>query len=419
MRRSLIPLSLCVFGCGAPEGKAPGDCADALDNDGDGLYDCDDPDCVEDDECQEGDTDTDVDADTDTDTDTGHEESCEVRIDEVVPEDGSTDAYHRAAIEFWLDEPVPGAPSIQLTGPTGQVNGSSLVSDDRELVQFEPTAPLEPLTTYQATLDYCAGEASIEFTTSALGLPCEADLGGRVFEVDPTSGRFLEPVGLGDLIREFLTYGMLMGIQGEGTATLELLVGLAEDGSSPPEQDLCSQTVDLVSLYDQAPWFSYGPGDLDILTSTGTVSIIDMELSGTFAADGRSFGGGSLALLLDMRDWVDQIDEVDSASDLCNLSASFGAPCQPCPDGEDLCLAMRADQLEGAYSPSTTVQPIDASGHPDCDGPTTCGGCASSGSRGAVALLLGLLAGVVGTGRRRCTSAILLSNSESQIRRSS
>jgi len=44
-------------------------CGDGLDNDADGMLDCDDPDCSGDAACSEGDTDTDTDADTDTDTD--------------------------------------------------------------------------------------------------------------------------------------------------------------------------------------------------------------------------------------------------------------------------------------------------------------------------------------------------------------
>ena len=50
------------------EGQYPGECSDGADNDADGLYDCNDPDCAGAPDC-EADTDTDTDADTDTDTD--------------------------------------------------------------------------------------------------------------------------------------------------------------------------------------------------------------------------------------------------------------------------------------------------------------------------------------------------------------
>jgi hypothetical protein len=46
----LVPLLLC--GCGAsPEGANSSECLDDLDNDGDGLYDCADPDCAGSVEC--------------------------------------------------------------------------------------------------------------------------------------------------------------------------------------------------------------------------------------------------------------------------------------------------------------------------------------------------------------------------------
>lgn len=52
------------------EGMVSGECTDEADNDGDGLYDCDDADCANSPDCveEEADVDCDVDADTDTDT---------------------------------------------------------------------------------------------------------------------------------------------------------------------------------------------------------------------------------------------------------------------------------------------------------------------------------------------------------------
>ncbi len=83
---SLFLASVGVFaslGCSgllAKEGIAAGECTDAADNDGDGLFDCDDPDCGGSAECAEGsavgdDSADDADSDTDTDTDTDSPES--------------------------------------------------------------------------------------------------------------------------------------------------------------------------------------------------------------------------------------------------------------------------------------------------------------------------------------------------------
>ena len=57
-----------LFGCSDPatdniEGNAAGECSDAADNDLDGLFDCNDPDCAGSPGCDEADTDTDTDTD--------------------------------------------------------------------------------------------------------------------------------------------------------------------------------------------------------------------------------------------------------------------------------------------------------------------------------------------------------------------
>jgi len=77
MRRiSLVLLTaFATLGCAglfATEGAATGECVDTIDNDGNGLTDCDDAGCVENVACTAlgGDTDTDTDTDSDTDTDT-------------------------------------------------------------------------------------------------------------------------------------------------------------------------------------------------------------------------------------------------------------------------------------------------------------------------------------------------------------
>ena len=54
-----LALPLVLAGCGLftdPEGVEPGECADALDNDEDGLYDCDDAGCDGSADCEEQET---------------------------------------------------------------------------------------------------------------------------------------------------------------------------------------------------------------------------------------------------------------------------------------------------------------------------------------------------------------------------
>ncbi len=113
--------------------------------------------------------------------------------------------------------------------------------------------------------------------------------------------------------------------------------------------------------------------------------------------------------MLDARELVVLIDEVDTASDICNLCTSFGAPCQACPsDGQEICLAVMIDQLVGEERSDTALETVPASGHGDCDGQTSCGGCAARGRSGPssfLALLGGL--GSLLARRRRARVASL------------
>ncbi len=72
--RLLLPFSIAaILGCAGlagAEGANPGECLDGIDNDGDGIADCVDTDCVDAAECGGGVVDTDADSDTDSDSDT-------------------------------------------------------------------------------------------------------------------------------------------------------------------------------------------------------------------------------------------------------------------------------------------------------------------------------------------------------------
>lgn len=76
MRRflcSCLPFPLMVGCIGllhGPEGINGGECEDKGDNDVDGLFDCDDPDCFSSESCADGSTDTAPDTDSDTVADT-------------------------------------------------------------------------------------------------------------------------------------------------------------------------------------------------------------------------------------------------------------------------------------------------------------------------------------------------------------
>lgn len=110
------------------------------------------------------------------------EPTCETTIPSTWPDNGATGVYHRGAVEFTLSEPDPTAVVV------ADFDGVQSTRDGGLVVVYTPTEPLEPLTTYEVSLDYCRGTPSISFTTSALGsaLMDDVDLVGRVYAADMT-----------------------------------------------------------------------------------------------------------------------------------------------------------------------------------------------------------------------------------------
>jgi hypothetical protein len=104
-KRGIMSLLLLILACGTPEKLAenagPGFCTDGIDNDSDGLLDCDDPDCSGAAECQTGSGDTDDDNDSEdsdphTDTDDPHTDS-----DSDWTNDSDSDPWDSDSASIW------------------------------------------------------------------------------------------------------------------------------------------------------------------------------------------------------------------------------------------------------------------------------------------------------------------------------
>jgi hypothetical protein len=291
-------------------------------------------------------------------------EPCGLGI-EPWPANGATDAYYRADIEFELDDPDPEmTPVVTLADDLGDVPGDTWFSEDMETVYFTPAVPLEPQTTYAATITTCNGPATVAFTTSELGLPLEVDIVGQTWAVDLTQGRVLRPEGVGDIIFELGVPLVLVEVQ-EVDGSLELMGALALDDGT---QDPCTPTIPFPSAdFGDSPFFEV-PASLVTLEVAGMLlPVHEFVLEGTIAPDGSWIGGAVIGGELDARELADIIDEVDTPEDLCNLTASFGAPCEPCStDGQEYCLGVLVDRLPGDGVDLDLVEIVDPSLDPDC-----------------------------------------------------
>ena len=276
---------------------------------------------------------------------------CTITAAAEYPIDGQVDAYYRSPVEFDLSEADSSA-SISLTDGAGaDVAGTVSFSDDGETVYFTPSSPLTSSTSYTATLSWCSGEesASIGFTTSALGAPLTADLVGRTYNVDITSGRFLEPPGVGDLLGGLLENSILFGVTSADASSITFRGAISETGNT--NQDVCTPSLeDLPSAdFSGQPYFELSSNELALSVAGITVNIDAITVSGTFAADGTYCGGGVLSGELDARDigplLEGQLDDT-SPDAICDLLIGFGVACQSCSsDGQPYCATILVDQI--------------------------------------------------------------------------
>jgi hypothetical protein len=257
---------------------------------------------------------------------------------------------------------------------------------DGDTLVFTPDLDLASGDTHTATVEWCEGEATFSwlFTPSSFGLPLEVDPTGYTYILDLSTGSVEEPAGLGDLLFEFLSGELLLGV-GEASSELLLEGGYADSTGS---QDMCfasqpfpaadfSTTPSFVTpgVEVAVPGFDSGTGDV--------LPIEDLQLYGVFSADGETLGLSQIVGEMDARSAGAALEGLLGTSDprdLCSFLEAFGAACQACTsDGESYCVPI---EIEDVYATrvSGTVEPIEESDcHPDCAASYSNPDCDTSG----------------------------------------
>lgn len=162
----------------------------------------------------------------------------------------------------------------------------------------------------------------------------------RVYAVEPGQLSVAEPPGLDALIGEILDRPVLVHVAAESEAALSLEVALAAtDGDQNP--------CEAVRAFPAADWsdnprFVAGPGRLDTRFAGNPASFRDLELAGTFDADGGAWRDGTLSATLDTRELAPALGGLD---DVCGLVAELGGSCFACDDGADACFALRLEDI--------------------------------------------------------------------------
>jgi len=354
-------------------------------------------------------------------TDTG---TCSNSIISTFPADGATDAYYRTTIEVKFDNQEDSASFAVADGDGNDVSGSSDWNGDT--LVLTPDSPLAPSTTYTITIDYsCATGVTQSFTTSEVGTAVDTSghaMDGRSYLLDLSSGRFVQPEGVGDIIGDYLDQIVIVGVDHVDAEndTLVMLGALGEqdstraggahtaDGSMSDIFQACEPTINFPDAPDFStnPYFSAGPADTTISVAGFSVDIQHLQISGAFGPDGSYISGATLAGKIDTRPLVpfvstspapcdqatyddgtgSQVDNPNYPCDpnaICSIAASLNIACEPCGadstattcgdtgSGDDACClnllvdSMNASELLDATNASWPLQATSEPGTGD------------------------------------------------------
>lgn len=293
--------------------------------------------------------------------------ACEVTVEETVPVDAAPSAHYRDAVEFHLSDPDP------LATVTASFAGEMSTSEDGTIVYYTPSAPLTPNTAYTATLESCAGTTALAFTTSGDGLPL-ADEGGlvnRTWSFDLAAARIVSPEGMNLVLSTVPQQPLLIGVVALEAGTIDLIEAGSVADAEVQTQDYCLSTTELPGAeFAESPYFALSAAVATVYVGGAPVTVNDMVITGTFAADGTYIAGGKLSGILDTRNMGILVGDEGNPSAACDLMVSAGIRCGDCPDGERYCLDLQADQILAPEVSGFTISAVDGVNCAGCsDGP--------------------------------------------------
>lgn len=281
--------------------------------------------------------------------------ACTNSVIEMFPADADNDVYYKTDVRFRLAAEDTTA-TITVTDAAGNtVNGSSTV--ESTLVAWAGD-DFSPSTTYTATLVYECGEAPVTWTTSDTGTAVAVDVTGMVYNLDLTSGEWIEPAGVGDLLATQLgDVEVLISPTSVSATQIEMLGGL---GDGTGNQDECSPTFAFPAADWTDPFFQLQADSLDLDIAGFVVTVDDLDLSGAFSPNGDRIQGAVLKGAIDTRPLVDLIAPGGTEDAVCQLVATFGVACQECQDGSGpYCLSVHVDSIDaGRVSGADPLVPI-------------------------------------------------------------
>ncbi len=290
------------------------------------------------------------------------EPACAVELEGTSPVDAASDAYIRAPIEFHLSDPDP------LATVSASVPGTLTRSEDGEILYYTPDEFLTPSTAYSASLTWCGGTTDLAFTTSPDGvaLADPSILVNRTWSFNLSAARIVHPDGLGSVLAGFPPQPLLVGVTSVSEAGIGVIEAASVQEITPLEQEFCASSTEFPEGdFSEQPFFRIATPAASVSVGGVPVDVVDLEVTGMFAADGGYITGGTLSGIIDTRPMAVLVGGSDPGT-VCATVISLGIVCEPCPsDGERYCLSLLADQITAPEEEGVRVVAVAGT---DCEG---------------------------------------------------
>ncbi len=186
---------------------------------------------------------------------------------------------------------------------------------------------------------------------------------GRDFVRDHDNANFVQPAGLGAILQQYASdYPVVLHVEDidPGAGTIVLYGGVAPKAGPDYVQDLCQPTWDLAWAPPGVwtdPGFSAGPTDIHYMLEGNPGTTYGFQSQGSIPPAGDQIVAETVSGAIDTRALDSLIDPGGQMGAACELLASLGIPCNPCPGGAGpFCVDVLITDL---YSHEATVHGED------------------------------------------------------------
>ncbi len=275
------------------------------------------------------------------DTDTT-DPRCPNALLESYPEDGNSTVYAWSSVDMLLSRSDDEA-TITVADTSGtEVAGTLTRTEDDTRLTWLPDGMMAA-GDYTGTLEWTDCDTrTASFTVTDTGTTAVTDpssLVGKTYVLDLTESRFVAPENIGAALTTQLEVKLLLGVLAVDGSGIDFLAGAETLEGGSQSLDAPTTRFDNAADFSGDPRFVVSTDSLGLVVEGDPITVTDLEMSGSFAADGSAIHGFRMRTTLDMRDLKDALEQNDDDGP-CNLFAgSFEVFCTPCDNGEgDYCI---------------------------------------------------------------------------------